>query len=118
MKRYRFSDLDSTGPEHVAAQLIPGRRIDHGGLSFHTPGMRTHDEGDHRHDNEEVFCIMQGKGSIEINGQSEPIHAGDVLVIEPGEDHHIVGDPEHPIVNCWFHASEAGSTKQYPTDRE
>jgi hypothetical protein len=37
-----------------------------------------------------------------------------VLVIEPGEDHHIVGDPEHPIINLWFHCGE----KRHPKQRE
>ena len=116
MKRYTFADLGSSGPEHVASQLIPGKRIAHGGLSFHTPGMRTHSEGEHRHEDEEVFCIMQGRGQIEIDGRLEPIQAGDVLVIEPGEEHHIIGHPEHPIINCWFHATAEGHPKQYPTD--
>lgn len=30
MQRYRFSDLGSDGPEHVASKLIPGRRIEIG----------------------------------------------------------------------------------------
>ena len=64
MKRCSFADLASTGPEHVAAALIPGKRICGGGLSFHTPGMRTHDEGTHVHDHEEVFAILQGQGQI------------------------------------------------------
>ena len=57
---------------------------------------------------------MQGRGQIEIDGKLEPIQAGDVLVIEPGEEHHIIGDPQYPIVNCWFHATDAGNPKQYP----
>ncbi|NLN19264.1 MAG: cupin domain-containing protein [Firmicutes bacterium] len=114
MKRYRFHDLRADGGEHIASRIIPGKRLARGGLSFHTPGMRTHAAGRHVHDDHEVFCILQGRGFIEIDGQREPVQVGDVLVIEPGEDHHLIGDPEHPIVNLWFHASDEGHADQYP----
>jgi mannose-6-phosphate isomerase-like protein (cupin superfamily) len=106
MKRFKFSDLHSEGPEHIAANLVPDKYIVHGGLSFHTVGWRTHPEGEHRHAYYEVFGIMQGRGEIEINGQREPIHAGEVLVIEPDEDHHVVGDPDYPIINLWFNFAD------------
>jgi mannose-6-phosphate isomerase-like protein (cupin superfamily) len=106
MKRYEFADLGSDGPQHVASGLVPGKYIVHGGLSFHPVGWRTHPEGEHVHDNAEVFVIMQGRGEIEIDGRREPLRAGEVLVIEPGEEHHIVGDPQYPIVNLWFHCAD------------
>ncbi len=106
MKRYTFSDLRSEGAEHVAAKLVPGKYIIHGGLSFHPVGWRSHPEGEHRHPYYEVFAIMQGRGEIEINGQREPVHAGEVLLIEPDEDHHVVGDPNHPIINLWFNFAD------------
>ena len=114
MKRFKLSDLGSDGPQHVAHKLAPGVFIDHGGLSFHPVGWRTHPEGQHMHDNEEIFCILQGQGEIEIDGRREPVHAGDVLVIEPGEDHHLVGDPAHPIINCWFHCADEPHLAQRP----
>ena len=106
MKRYRISDLHSDGPQHVVSALVPGAYIDHGGLSFHPVGWRTHPEGQHVHDNAEVFCILQGQGEIEIDGRREPLHAGEVLIIEPGEEHYIVGDPAYPIINLWFHCGD------------
>ena len=106
MKRYTLSDLGAKGPEHVISRLVPGKYIVHGALSFHKVGLRTHGEGKHVHDDREVFCIMQGQGEIEIDGRREPVHAGEVLVIEPGEDHHLIGDPDHPMINLWFHCSD------------
>ena len=117
MKRYKFSDLGSDGPEHIAGKLVPGKRIARGALSFHPPGHRTHSEGEHRHEEHEIFCIAQGQGVIEINGRTEPIHAGDVLVIEPGEDHHIIGDPDYAIVNFWFETNDQGHPDQYPQEQ-
>ncbi len=115
MKRYRFADLDAMWPAHVAGRLIPGQRLAQGGLSFHPPGVRTHDKpGPHVHADHEVLCILQGKGIIEIDGRKEPVAAGDVLVIEPGDDHHLVVDSDHPIVNIYFHANADGHPVQYP----
>jgi hypothetical protein len=114
MKRLKISDLGSDGPQHVVHKLVPGAYIDHGGLSFHAVGFRTHPEGQHVHDNEEIFCILQGQGEIEIDGRREPLHAGEVLIIEPGEEHHIVGDPAYPIINLWFHCGDEPHPAQRP----
>lgn len=115
MRRYTLADL--AGPEqrlpHVLARLVPGAYLCGGGLSFHARGMRTHgDEPRHVHPDHEVFCILQGRGWIEVDGRREPVAAGEVLVVEPGEDHHLVGDPAHPIVNLWLHAGDAPHPRQ------
>ena len=114
MRRDRIADLGSEGPEHVASRLIPGRRLAAGGLSFHAPGGRTHPEGEHRHDGPEVFCLLQGQGELWLDGRREPIHAGDVLVIEPGEEHHLYADAAAPTINLYFRADGAGNPTQYP----
>ena len=114
MKRYKFSDLGSDGPEHVVSKLVPGKYIASGGLSFNKIGERTHSEGYHVHPEGEIFCIMQGQGEIEIDGKREPVHAGEVLIIEPGEDHHLIGDPAHPIINLWFHCADEPHPDQRP----
>jgi mannose-6-phosphate isomerase-like protein (cupin superfamily) len=94
------------------SKLVPGKYIVHGGLSFHPIGWRTHSEGNHVHDDAEIFCFMQGRGEVEVDGRIVPIHAGEVLVIEPGEEHYIVGDPDHPIINLWFHCGDEPHPKQ------
>ena len=117
MRRYKIADLGSDGPQHVASELVPGAYIVVGGLSFHPVGWRTHPEGNHRHPRCEVFVIMQGRGEIEVNGQREPVHAGEVLVIEPGEEHYLIGDPDYPIVNLWFEPDDEPHPDQRPGER-
>jgi hypothetical protein len=29
---------------------------------------------------------------------------GDVLVVEPGENHHLIVDDDNPCINIWCHA--------------
>jgi quercetin dioxygenase-like cupin family protein len=103
MKRYRLSDLPQSGEGHIFAGLVPGRFLYNGGLGFKRPGQRMHPEF-HTHEEAEVFLILQGRGELEINGTRHAVAAGDVLVVEPGEDHHLISSRDRPIVNVWLHA--------------
>ncbi|HIE50612.1 MAG TPA: cupin domain-containing protein [Armatimonadetes bacterium] len=114
MKRYRLSAVPDTREGHFLRAWVEGIRIAQGGLSFHPPGFRTHPEGHHVHEYPEVFCILQGRGVLELNEERIPVQVGDVLIIEPGEEHHLVSSEEDPLINLWFHADERGHPKQYP----
>lgn len=110
MKRYRLADLPDTNEGHVFRLVLPGRYLTRGGMGFKKPGQRTHtrdgpDGTDrHTHEDAEVFVILQGTGHMEINGRRHPVTAGDVLVVESGEDHHLIASPDDPCVNLWLHA--------------
>jgi mannose-6-phosphate isomerase-like protein (cupin superfamily) len=110
MKRYRLSDLPEVREGHFLSGIVPGEFLSGGGLGFKKPGFRTHSaEGPggsdlHVHPDEyEVFVFLQGKGVMQVEGKSYPFTTGDVFVIEPGEDHHLVSDAADPCVNLWLH---------------
>jgi len=103
MKRYRLSGLADVREGHVLQGLVPGRFLYMGAVGFKEPGEVTH-PGRHSHDDEEVFVILQGKGAIEISGHRHRVGTGDVIVVEPGEDHHLISSQEDPLVNLWLHA--------------
>jgi quercetin dioxygenase-like cupin family protein len=115
MKRYRISDLAGLpASPHILAGLVPGRRLYKGSVSYHKPGHVSHDaERPHVEVDHEVFCLLQGEGWIEIDGVREPASAGDILVIEPGEDHHLISSADNPFVNLWLHADDAGHPDQH-----
>ncbi len=126
MKRLRLSDLKSEGSRHVLGDAIPGAYLSHGGLSFKKPGQRSHDvgcscpscdgKGRHVHSDDcEVFILLQGKARMEIDGTSHAMVAGDVIVCEPGEDHHLVADKDDPCVNITLHAAQTHHTGQNTT---
>jgi len=112
---------------HILSGLIAGEFLSHGGMGFKAPGHRSHDvgctckscdgRGRHVHaDDEEVFVILQGKARMEVDGVSHPLKAGDVVICEPGEDHHLVSDADDPCVNIYLHGCdtphhERGSAK-------
>jgi len=109
MKRYRLSDLTDTSEGHFLEGLVAGSRIGGGGLSFPAGGRRSHTADGpggrdyHTHDDYEVFVILQGKGVMELDGREHPMTTGDILVVEPGEDHHLIADRDDPCVTLWLH---------------
>jgi quercetin dioxygenase-like cupin family protein len=110
MKQYRLSDLADIREGHVFREILPGAHLCAGGMGFKKPGQRTHSfEGPngidrHVHSDHEGFVILQGKAEMELNGKRIPLVAGDIVVIEPGEDHHLISDDKDPCVNLWLHA--------------
>jgi mannose-6-phosphate isomerase-like protein (cupin superfamily) len=117
VKRCRWPDLAPNGEGHVLRGHLAGAFLSHGGLAFLKPGERTHragctcancdGQGRHVHpDDEEVFLILQGEVRIEIEGSTHRLATGDVVVCDPGEDHHLVADRDVPCVVLWLHAAD------------
>jgi mannose-6-phosphate isomerase-like protein (cupin superfamily) len=112
MRLLRLTELPDNRTSHFLRGVVPGRYLSMGGLGFKAPGVRTHTEDGpggrdwHVHDDAEVFIILQGKARMEIDGESHELTTGDVCVVEPGEDHHLISDEADPCVNLWLHAGE------------
>jgi len=110
MIKLRLNQLPDVREGHFLKGLIAGEYLCQGILSYKPPGLRTHtDDGAggrdwHVHEDSEVFIILQGKAMMELNGEMHPMVTGDVLVVEPGEDHHLISDVDDPCVNLWLHA--------------
>jgi mannose-6-phosphate isomerase-like protein (cupin superfamily) len=110
MKRYRLSDLSGLAESHAMGSILPGEYLCAGGLAFTKPGERshTHDGPDgrdyHVHPDCEAFVILQGTGMVEIDGSKHPLVMGDIVVAEPGEDHHLISSESDPLVTLWLHA--------------
>jgi len=105
MKKYSLFNLKDTGGQHFLAGIMKGARLHHGGLHFYSPGEYSHPEGRHVHeDSEEVFVCLQGRAKLIVDGVEHEIRMGDIALIEPGEEHHLLADEEDPIVNLWLHA--------------
>lgn len=111
MKRYRLSDLSDVRDGQAFQDVLHGEFLCMGGMGFKKPGERTHSNDgpdgrdSHVHEDDcEAFVILQGKAQMEVDGELHPLVTGDVIVIEPGEDHHLISDNEDPCVNLWLHA--------------
>ena len=110
MRRYRLNQLPDAREGHFLSGLVPGRYLCQGALSYKRPNVRTHtNDGPggsdrHVHDDYEAFVILQGKAVMEVDGERVTMVTGDVVIVEPGEDHHLVSDAEDPCINLWLHA--------------
>jgi len=131
MKRYRLNELSDVREGHFLKGILPGKFIREGTMGYKAPGFRTHtgeppspSEGlrrssgpggsdVHVHDDCEAFVILQGKAVMECDGKEYALVTGDVLVIEPGEDHHLVADKDDPCINLWLH----GGPERHPDQR-
>ncbi|HEX8631343.1 MAG TPA: cupin domain-containing protein [Catenuloplanes sp.] len=82
---------------------VAGYAIASGGVATIAPGKHSHPEGHHVHPDPEVFLVLTGRGRIHIDGTPTPFAAGDVLVVEPGEDHHLHCAGPDPVVVTWLH---------------
>jgi mannose-6-phosphate isomerase-like protein (cupin superfamily) len=86
--------------------ILPVGKIIYGGLHICKPGETAHeDEERHVHEGHyEVFVNVQGRGAVEVEGIDHEFGLGDVILIEPGESHHVKSDDGDPLVNFYFGA--------------
>jgi len=106
MRKLSVADLQAHHRGPTFTSVLPGHVVQKGGFRVYAdPGFRTHDEpGRHVHTVPEVFVIVQGSGAIEIEGaEVDQFQAGDVVVFEPGEDHHLISRGADPLVFTWMH---------------
>ncbi|MEV0899878.1 cupin domain-containing protein [Actinoplanes sp. NPDC049802] len=111
MRKLTFADLDTGDQGPRFTNVLPGHVTERGGFRIYPePNHRTHDgPGRHTHPIPEVFYIVQGQGEIEIEGEVvDEFQAGDAILIEPEEDHHLISRGEGPLAFVWMHLEPAG----------
>lgn len=113
MKRYRLNQLPDTDSHHVFGGIVPGEFIAAGDMLFKSPGFMSHaDQPRHMHDEEEIFVILQGKARVRFDDRVEHLVAGDVVVIEAGENHHLEADEEDPCINLYIECGPKPNPQQ------
>lgn len=107
MRLYRLSQLPEVASGHVFGGIVEGRFISTGGMLFLPRKHLAHaDEPRHVHDTQEVFVMLQGEAVVHFENRDEPLSAGEVMVIEPGENHHLESDAEDPPVMLYLHCGQ------------
>jgi uncharacterized cupin superfamily protein len=68
------------------------------------------------HANEEMFFVLEGRGSIRIGESSHKIRAGDFISLPPGREsaHQIVNDSNAPLRYLAVSTMEAPDVAEYP----
>jgi mannose-6-phosphate isomerase-like protein (cupin superfamily) len=85
----------------ILAEYFGSMSLTDCGIKKFKPGEKAHDEA-HTHSVNEVLIFIQGKGKVPIDGKVIPLQTGDVIIVEPGEDHRTESSVEDPIVVAWF----------------
>jgi mannose-6-phosphate isomerase-like protein (cupin superfamily) len=54
--------------------------------------------GEHRHDgDEEFYYVVEGSGTMILDGKEYPMEAGDVSIVRPGHTHGLVNSATGPM---------------------
>jgi uncharacterized cupin superfamily protein len=79
------------------------------------PGCKAFPYHAHR-GNEEMFFILEGEGSIRIDGTVHPIRKGDFVSLPPGRDsaHQILNDSRAPLRYLAVSTMELPEVVEYP----
>lgn len=101
MKQLTLSDLKPDG-SRLLSDVLGDAKVTGGGVYVFKPGETAHPESVHVHDVDEVFIFVQGTGVIPIDGVDYPVKAGDVVIVQAGEDHHTRGSVDDPLVAAWY----------------
>ena len=105
----RIINLDDVAPlershgDHYEARIAPvGGALDSKMIGFNVtvipPGKKAFPYHAHR-GNEEMFFILEGEGSVRLDGAVHKIRKGDFISLPPGRDsaHPIVNDSKAPL---------------------
>jgi mannose-6-phosphate isomerase-like protein (cupin superfamily) len=101
VKRLKITDLRPDG-SRLMPDLLGDASVAGGGIYCFEPGETAHPEPRHAHDVAEVFLFLQGRGVLPIDGVDHAVEAGDVVIVEAGEDHHTRSSRDHPLVAAWY----------------
>jgi uncharacterized cupin superfamily protein len=106
--------------EKYESQFAPvGAVLDSQKLGFNVtivpPGKRSFPYHAHR-GNEEMFFILEGEGTVRINGETHKIRKGDFISLPPGRDsaHQIINDSQAPLRYLAVSTLESTDVVEYP----
>jgi quercetin dioxygenase-like cupin family protein len=98
----RIIHLDQTTNRErseAAKEQLGGRRIRECGVAEFAPGCVAHDGERHVHDHDEIFLILRGDITVPIvGGPTEVAYAGDWVLVDAGEEHHLINHTDEPCV--------------------
>ena len=85
----------------ILAEFFGSMSLTECGVKKFKPGVRAHYEA-HTHNVNEVLIFIQGMGEVLLDGKVHPLKTGDVVILEPGEDHRTLSSVDDPLVVVWF----------------
>ncbi|MEZ0372718.1 MAG: cupin domain-containing protein, partial [Candidatus Sericytochromatia bacterium] len=96
------------------SQQIGGKKLGYGVVVL-PPGKRAWPYHAHLA-NEEMFYVLEGEGTVRLNGEELPIRAGDFISVPPGPEsaHQIINSSETELKYIAVSTREQPEVVQYP----
>ena len=107
------------GKKYESTFAPVGAHLDSQLLGFNVttvpPGKRAFPYHAHR-GNEEMFFILEGEGSVRIDGETHKIRKGDFISLPPGKDsaHQIINDSKVPLRYLAVSTMQQPEVVEYP----
>ena len=68
------------------------------------PGESTGGPNNHHERSDQWLYVQSGVGVATVDGEEYDLHAGELVLIEPGEDHEISNEGDEPLVTVNVYA--------------
>ena len=107
------------GEKYESTFAPVGAHLDSQLLGFNVtlvpPGKRAFPYHAHR-GNEEMFFVLEGEGSVRIDGETHTIRKGDFISLPPGKDtaHQIINDSAAPLRYLAVSTMQTPELVEYP----
>lgn len=103
MKKFSIYGLRRVKESSLLPSLsLEGYRIVRGGVHVYRPGEISHKGEKHVHEQPEIFIGLDGEAIMMVNGKKYPFRGGEIILIEPGEEHHVIASKNNPITLAWL----------------
>lgn len=109
LRKYHLSDI-KRDLDLLRATSLENYIIVRGGVHVYKPREISHKGEYHVHDHPEIFIALSGRAELRVNEVSHEFKAGDIVVIEEGEEHHVIADEHDPITLVWLDLRKRVST--------
>ena len=70
----------------------------------------------HRHPQPETYFVLDGAGTLEIDGQLYPVCAGTAVYVPPGAWHHLINTGDEPLHLVYNFAEDSFAEVDYTYD--
>ncbi|MCD6510587.1 MAG: cupin domain-containing protein [Thermoprotei archaeon] len=103
MKKFSIYSLKKAKEDSLLPSLsLEGYRIVQGGVHVYRPGEISHKGEKHVHEQPEIFIGLDGEATMMVNGREYSFRGGEIILIEPGEEHHVIASKDNPITLVWL----------------
>ncbi|MGC8832928.1 MAG: cupin domain-containing protein [Armatimonadota bacterium] len=110
MKIVRLHENSAEKLHKEAVSVFLNRRVVGCGVAQFPPLTRAHEGERHLHEHDEVFIILGGEITVPVEGGPSGVaRAGDWVLVEAGEEHHLTNHTHLPCTALYLILADTAS---------